>query len=50
VATDLRARGVKIWLDEAEMGVGDPLIGRQEAFGHTRFELLASIWKAPMTS
>jgi hypothetical protein len=30
LATDLRARGIRIWLDEAEMGLGDSLIGRLE--------------------
>jgi hypothetical protein len=30
LAVDLRARGIRVWLDEADIGVGDSLIGRLE--------------------
>jgi hypothetical protein len=31
LATDLRARGLRVWIDEAEIKVGDSLIGKIEA-------------------
>jgi hypothetical protein len=35
LAGDLRARGVRVWLDEAEIGIGDSLIGTSAERGVT---------------